>query len=267
MAILRKTVEICFSPVGLMTLMFVTGLFVVACRRTSRAGRRLIWCGIWLYLIFLLTPLAEVLVSGLERPFPPMLHPDAHAGVRAIVVLSGYGEDFSFFPVTSKVSEETMVRMVEGIRLHRELPGAKLVVSGGVLRPGERALANLMADFAKAMGIPEGDVVIEAKSQTTQENLLEVKKIVGSQPFILVTSACALRRAIAVARKLEMKPLAAPAAVWAAQHYPTGMRWQEWSRKLIAGMAAPSTSRLGYLQSAYHEYVGYAWYWMHGRLG
>jgi uncharacterized SAM-binding protein YcdF (DUF218 family) len=266
MTILKRSIEICFSPVGIMTLLFVAGLIVIAYRRTSRMGHRLIWGGVWLYLIFLFTPLAEVLVSNLERPFPAMLHPDASAGIRAIVVLSGYGEDSSFLPVTSKLSEETIARMVEGIRLYRELPGVKLVVSGGVLRAGERPIADLMADFAKAMGVPEGDVVIETKSETTHENLVEVKKIIGSEPFILVTSACDLRRSTAVARNLGMKPLAAPAAIWAAQNYPAGMPWLEWSRKLIEGVATPSTSRFGYLQWAYHEYVGYAWYWMLGRV-
>lgn len=266
MTILKRSIEICFSPVGIMTLLFIAGLIVIAYHRTSRMGRRLLWSGVWLYLIFLFTPLAEVLVSNLERPFPALLHPDASAGIRAIVVLSGYGEDFTFLPVTSKLSEETIARMVEGIRLYRELPGAKLVVSGGVLRAGDRPIADLMADFAKAMGVPEAAVVIEAKSETTHENLVEVKRIIGSEPFILVTSACDLRRSIAVARKLGMKPLAAPAAIWAAQHYPAGMPWLEWSWKLIESVATPSTSRFGYLQWAYHEYVGYAWYWMLGRV-
>ncbi len=266
MTILKRSIEICFSPVGIMTLLFVAGLVVIACRRASRMGRRLIWGGVCLYLIFLFTPLAEVLVSNLERPFPAMLHPDASGGIRAIVVLSGYGEDFSFLPVTSKLSGETIARMVEGIRIYRELPDVKLVVSGGVLRKGDRPIGSLMADFAVAMGVPERDVVIETKSETTHENLAEVKKLIGPGPFILVTSACDLRRATAVARKLGMQPLAAPAAIWAAQHYPAGMSWLDWSWKLIRDVAAPSTSRFGYLQWAYHEYVGYAWYRMLGRV-
>ena len=266
MTILKRSIEICLSPIGIMTLLFLAGLIVTATRRTSRMGRRLIWGGVWLYLIFLFTPLAEVLVSNLERPVPPMLHPDTSAGIRAIVVLSGYGEDYSFLPVTSRLSGETIARMVEGIRLYRELPNVKFVVSGGVVREGDRPVASLMADFAKAMGIPERNVVTEMSSETTYENLAEVKKLIGSEPFILVTSACDLRRATAVARKLGMKPLAAPAAIWAAQQYPAGMSWLDWSRVLIRGVAKPSTSRFGYLQWAYHEYVGYAWYRALGRV-
>ncbi len=266
MTILKRSIEVFFSPVGIMTLLFVAGIVVTALRRTSPMGRQLIWAGVWLYLIFLFTPLAEVLVSGLERPFPAMLHPDSSAGIRHVAVLSGYGEDYSFLPATSKLSEETMARLAEGIRLYRELPASKLVVSGGIVRPGDRAVADLMADFAKAMGVPEGDLVVETKSETTYENLAQLKSIVGTWPFILVTSACDLRRAAAVARKLGMMPLPAPAAIWAAQHYPAAMTLPQWSWSLIEGMVTPSTSRFGYLQWAYHEYVGYVWYWMLGRV-
>jgi len=266
MTTLQGTIETCFSPIGIVTLLFVVGLVLNAFRRTSPAGRRLVWAGGCLYLVVFLAPLAEILVFGLERPFPPMRHVDASAGVRAIVVLADYGENIRYLPVTSKLSMEATVRVVEGIRLSRELPGVPLVVSGGVLSEGDTPVAQLMADLARAMGVPEAGIVIEGKSTTTYENLVEVRKIVGSEPFILVTSAYHLRRATAVAHKLGMKPLAAPAAIWAARSYPAGTRWLDWTQMVVQQADDPSTSRFAYLQSAYHEYVGYVWYWILGRV-
>jgi uncharacterized SAM-binding protein YcdF (DUF218 family) len=134
------------------------------------------------------------------------------------------------------------------------------------LRAGDRPIASQMADFARLLGVPDRDIVVEGQSETTYENLVEVKKILGTESFILVTSASDLRRAVAVARKLGMRPLAAPTAFWAAQHYPAGMSWLQWSWRLLESFAKPSISRLGYLQMAYHEHVGYIWYWMLGRL-
>jgi uncharacterized SAM-binding protein YcdF (DUF218 family) len=264
MTSLKELLETCLSPVGLVTILFGSGILVNAFQRQSRMGRRLVWSGVGLYLVFLLTPLAEVLYANLEHPYPPMLHPDA--SVRIIVVLSGYGEDFSFLPVTSKLSVETISRMAEGIRLYREIPGARLILSGGVVRHQDGPIANLMADFARAMGVPNQDIVVEGLSTTTYENLLEVNKIIGSEPFILVTSSGELRRAGAVARRLGMKPLPAPAAIWAARYYPAGMSWLEWGSKVIEDMGYPTTDRLSYLQRAHHEYLGYVWYWMLGRV-
>jgi len=264
MTVLTELLETCFSPVGLVTLLLASGLVASAFRRESRMGRHLVSSGAGLYLLFLLTPLSEVLYANLEHAYPPMLHPDP--SVRTIVVLSGYGEDFPFLPVTSKLTGEMIPRIAEGIRLYREIPGAKLILSGGVVRQQDGPVANLMADFVRAMGVPDRDIVVEGGSTTTYGNLAEVKKIVGSEPFILVTSSGELRRAAAVARRLGMKPLAAPAAIWAARYFPAGMSWLEWGWKFIGETGYPKTQRLGYLQRAYHEYIGYVWYWMLGRV-
>lgn len=264
MTSLKDLLVACFSPLGLTTILFVSGILLRVFRRHSRRAYHLVWSGVGLYLVFLLTPLAEVLYANLEHPYPSMLHPDA--SVRTIVVLSGWGNDLPFVAVTSKLNADTISRMVEGIRLYRELPKARLIVSGGSVPPGSTPVANLMADLARAMGVPGQDIVVEGLSTTTYENLLEVHKMVGSEPFILVTSSGELRRATAVAHRLEMKPLPAPAAIWAAPYYPPRMPWLEWGRRVIEDLGDPSADRLLYLQRAYHEYLGYVWYWMRGRV-
>lgn len=266
MTIFKRLIESCFSPIGVMTLLFIAGFVATRLRRQSRLGCRMIGCGAGLYLLFLFTPISEVLVAGLERPFSAVLHPDASTGIRTVVVLSGYGEDFSFLPATSKLAGDTISRMVEGIRLYRELPGARLILSGGIVRDEDGPIARLMADFGREMGVPDQDMVIEGQSTTTYENLVEVKKIIGAEPFLLVTSACDLRRATAVARKLGMKPFAAPAAIREAQHFPAGMSLRDWTWRLVESLTKPNTSRLKYLQWAYHEHVGYIWYWILGRI-
>jgi uncharacterized SAM-binding protein YcdF (DUF218 family) len=93
-----------------------------------------------------------------------------------------------------------------------------------------------------------------------------VKPIVGQKPFILVTSACHLRRAMAIAHKLGMTPVAAPACIWTLQEFPPGKPWSTWAIKVLKSFGYPSVARLGALQLAYHEYVGFIWYRLLGRL-
>ena len=264
MTSLKHFLEACTSPVGVLTVLMLSGLLLVVFRRKWQIGKYLIFAGAALYLFFSLTPFAEVLYANLENSYPPMLKADARA--KTVVVLSGYGENFPFLPVTSQLGVETVARLTEGIRLYREIPGAKLILSGGVLPSQDVPISRLMADFARSIGVPDQDIVIETSSTTTYENLLEVKKIVGSEPFILVTSSVVLRRAVAVARKLGMTPLPAPAAIRAARYYRDDMSWKQWILRVADDTGYLRADRLGYLQAAYHEYLGYFWYWLNGRI-
>ena len=263
---LKSLVEFIFSPLGVMTLLLCGGFILSVLRRTSRWGRRLVLTGVFFFFLFTFTPLAEVLIRSLERHYSPLLTPPVSIPIKRIVVLSGYAEESSTIPVTSNLDEEMLYRLAEGIRLYRRLPGSNLILSGGSLRRGDKPVASIMANFLREMGIPDKDISLEGRSLNTYENLLEVKKIIGSDPFILVTSGYALRRAMAVARKLGMHPTAAPAHIWALQHYPPEMDRTEWFLAVLGGFSSPSPARLAYLQLAYHEYLGYAWYKLLGRI-
>ena len=86
--------------------------------------------------------------------------------------------------------------------------------------------------------------------------------MLGTQPFVLVASACDLPRAMAVAHKLGMHPIAAPACIWTLQHHAADLS----VREALEGLTTPSLQRLPRLQWAFHEYVGYLWYKVLGRV-
>jgi len=266
MQILKKTVEILLSPLGIMTILLAGGMILAFLRRGARWSTRLLAGGAALFIVFTFSPLAEILIRSLERPYPPLLNPPLASSIRLIVVLANYGENHLTIPVTSNVSSETACRLAEGIRLHRLLPGSKLVLSGGVLREQDPSVAAIMADYVRQLGVADSDIIVEEQSTTTYENLSGIAKVAGSDPFILVTSGCHLRRTLAVAGKMGLKPIAAPACIWTLQSYPAEMTWAEWGGAVLGGFAHPSTDRWRYLQWAYHEYVGYFWYKMLGRI-
>jgi uncharacterized SAM-binding protein YcdF (DUF218 family) len=254
------------SPQGIVIILMGAGVLWQVIRRNSRVGRRLLLSGAVLYLVFVLTPVSELAILFLERQYPPMLLPPGSPKLDRIVVLSGYGEEHSSFPVTSNVTEETVYCMSEGIRLYRLLPGGKLIFSGGVLRKGDKSVAGIMADFVHQMGVPREDLILEGNSQNTYENMVEVKKLVGTAPFILVTTAAHMRRAVAVARKLQMEPYAAPARIRTSQNYPMGTGLIDYAATFVIHFSHPSNQRLVALQRAYHEYLGYIWYRLRGRV-
>jgi uncharacterized SAM-binding protein YcdF (DUF218 family) len=266
MEVIKDSIEAIFSPLGIVAILMSAGIVLCFWKRRISAGRRLLISGGLLFLIFLFSPLAENLMLGLEKQYPPLLSPPQSPKIDRIIVLAGYAEENPRCPITSNVSEQTLCSLAEGIRLYRMVPGARVILSGGVARPGDKPVAAIMADFLNQMGVADSDLVVEGNSRNTYENLREVKKLVGSRPFILVALGCDLRRAVAVARKLQMQPVPAPACLWTLQHHSAEMSGAQRIADFFSGFARPSSIRFSKLQWAWHEYLGYAWYQLLGRI-
>jgi uncharacterized SAM-binding protein YcdF (DUF218 family) len=265
METMQRIVEIIISPLGIVTFLIASGVVLSALNRNRAAGRRfLVWGGL-LFLIFLVSPLAEYLMLGLERIYPPMVTPPQSPGISRIVMLAGYAEQNPGTPITSNVSEQTIYSLAEGFRLYRLVPGAKLILSGGVAHQGKAPVAAMMADFLQQMGVPAQDLIVEGKSRNTYENLIEVRKLVGPDPFILVATACDLRRSVAVAHKLQMTPYPAPAYIRTLQRHPDKAS-QEEQIMIFLKSFKPSLDNLSRIQWAYHEYLGYIWYRLLNRV-
>ncbi len=246
-----------------MVILLILGIIANIAGR-HRSGRRLLLSSGLLFLIYLFSPLSLYLTWTLERQFEPLLVPQASQKISRIVILAGYGEEHPLFPITSNFSAHTIGNMTEGLRLYRLVPDAKLITSGGVARSGDKSVAALMADFLRELGVPPKDLIVEEKSQNTFENLLNVKELVGEDPFILVAAASDLRRAVAVAKKLGMNPVPAPSCIWTLQDHPKDVKIVD---RLIGFLkSGPSLNNFTRLQWTYHEYVGYLWYKLLDRI-
>jgi uncharacterized SAM-binding protein YcdF (DUF218 family) len=264
--LLKQIVEIIFSPLGILVILFASGIILRITQHHFRLGQRFLTCGALCFLIILFTPLSSFLIWSLEKQYPPMLLPPESPRTNRIVVLAGYAEENPGFPITSSVSPITIGSISEGLRLYRLIPGAKLILSGGVIRRGERPVAARMAEFLQQMGVPASDIIVEGYSKNTYENLCEVEKIVGSNPFILVAQACDMMRAVAVARKLQMHSIPAPACFWALKHHRGTMTAKAPWLKFFENWDSPSMENFRRLQWAYHEYLGYLWYRLLDRI-
>jgi uncharacterized SAM-binding protein YcdF (DUF218 family) len=266
MEMAKRSIEVVFSPIGIMVIFLGLGILLSIISRHSRAGRRLLVIGGLLFFIYLFSPLSPYMNWRLERQFAPMLKPPESPKTSRIVVLSGYGEEHPAIPITSNVSSMTIGSLAEGLRLYRLVPGAKLIMSGGTLRSGDKPVAGLMADFLKQMGVPAEDILVEGRSRNTFENLVEIKETVGTEPFILVSSGIHLKRAVGVAKHLQMNPLPAPSCIWTLQDYPKAMSASEQLSAFSRSFGHPSLVNLSRLQLAYHEYAGYLWYRLLDRI-
>jgi uncharacterized SAM-binding protein YcdF (DUF218 family) len=266
MILLKYIFETCTSPTTILTLLTLIALWLSYRGRHRRSLKACLLLSATLQLMFLSTPLDEILIGRLEQPYQPVLKPETLGPVSWIVVLSGNGVEHPGTPITSNLSEETLYRLTEALRVYRRLHKARIVVSGGVLHQGDKPIAKLMAEFLLSVGVPLEDVLVEGESKDTFQNLLKTQKLVRGDAFFLVTSAYHLRRAMGVSQRLGMKAIPCPAYIQTLQHHPSGLSWWEWDRDMLLSVSLPSPGRLTLIQRAFHEYVGYVWYQYQGRI-
>ena len=249
--IITKVLLFLLLPPASLLVLILAGLILL--RRHRNAGRALVAAGIALLYLLSLGPVSDGLIRPLEAAYRPL----DSAGIKAdvVVVLSGGVNDLSWIPAGSEPSSSSLQRLVEGMRLARNLR-IPLVVSGGsgALAPTEAREADAMAALAVKLGYPRGDLVIENRSRNTWENAEQVKGLVSGRTIILVTSAFHLKRAAGMFRKQGFSVIPAPAAYKSA------------SRPFSITALLPRTGALDTSSTALAEYLSLAWYWSFGML-
>lgn len=263
MFVLKKIVAQLFFPAPLCLEILIAGLIFLLLTRKQKAGKIIISIGVFLFaFLSYSTPLSNVLLRKLERQYPPLTlsstsdTPDDNGIplVKWIVVLGGGHTSDPEIPITSQLSEASLVRLIEGIRLYNEMSGSKLILSEGKVFdtvPG----AETMAELAKALGVNKEDLILESDSRDTIDEARLIKPIVGNDMFILVTSASHMQRSIAMFKKMGMNPIPAP----------TGHSVKE-SHGISPGSFFPSSGGLPKAESVIYEYLGLIWAKLRGQI-
>ena len=163
-------------------------------------------------------------------------------------------EVYPDLPLTSQVDNRSLHRLAEGIRVLQYAPQAKLVLTGG---RGFDPVPNarIVARLAKLFGVPSARIVVRTSPSSTVEEAQAIKPLVGSTPFILVTTASHMPRAVAVFEKQGMRPIAAPADHELKQ-----------APGSTADMFFPDSTNLAMTHTAVYELLGLAWYRLRGYI-
>jgi len=192
---------------------------------------------------------SDLFIRPLEQKYPPITDFQAIKGVKWIVVLGGGSTVDPALPLSTYLSGTSLVRLSEGIRIHNRLPKTKLIMTGRSGFDGITPVAEVMANTAREWGVNPDDIIIEAEATDTKDHPIYVKKIVGSDRFILVTSATHMPRAMGLFRKNGMDPIPAP----------TDYQIMEREGGLTPGDFFPNAGSLEKAGQAIHEYLGIVW--------
>lgn len=243
----KKLLTPLLYPVPAVLLALGLGVFLLWMSPWRRAGRLLVTLGALLLGALSWGPVAESLVRPLERQYSPLVFHQGLRDVRWVVVLGGGHVSDPVLPPTGQLDEASLVRLAEGIRIHRLLPRSRLLLSGGKLHDPV-SNAQVMADAAASLGVDPKNMVLEPNSRDTQDQAVEIRRLVGNEPLVLVTSAVHMPRAMELFHAQGMRPMAAPTG-----HMARDRQEESPTRHY------PSSENLRKSRRAIHEYLGLAW--------
>jgi uncharacterized SAM-binding protein YcdF (DUF218 family) len=144
--------------------------------------------------------------------------------------------------------------------LYRQLGGRQVVVCGGPsddLADGP-SVAEVMRDTLVKFGVSEADVLIEKRSLSTYENARNVRQLLeeqGIEKVVLVTDSRHMPRSVMCFRKQGIDVVPA-----ASDFRPTEIP------PPLYELLLPSSGGLKASRKTFHEWLGMAWYWIHGRI-
>jgi len=215
---LKKIISMFLMPLPLGVLFIVLALLLLYKEKIRAAKWMLAVSILWLFF-FSYPPVANRLLYTLESKYPTLHNAPKH--IKYIYVLGGGHHVDESLPITSQVIEASVVRLNEGIRLYHQLhENASIIVSGNRGLFGPTSHAVMQKRLALALGVKEDKIILSPEPNDTEEEAIAAKKLLGDKPFILVTSAFHMTRAMKFFNKEGLQPIPAPTNHLASIQYP-----------------------------------------------
>lgn len=153
--------------------------------------------------------------------------------------------------ITSQVKSTAVNRLVEAIKHYKNLKNVKLIVSGyGGFDKSSHA--SMQEKLAISLGIKQEDIIRMDNPNDTHMEAVESKKIIGTEQFILVTSASHMKRSMLLFQKEGLNPIAAPT--------------QNLAYEAVGYSSYFNAENLVKVEVAFHEYLGILWAYLRGKI-
>jgi uncharacterized SAM-binding protein YcdF (DUF218 family) len=161
-----------------------------------------------------------------------------------ILVLGGGHSIAPDLTPADQLSTDALTRLSEAIRLHRLLPGSKIVFSGSSISK-RTTQAQMLGMAAIDLGVNSSDTLLSMLASNTEEELTNFKTRFGTQKLILVTDALHMPRAIKQGFQRGLQPIPAPT------NHLMKMDQERSNFDFI-----PSAQKILFCQRLLHEYFG-----------
>lgn len=247
---LKKYIGGLMLPLPFLLLLIGLGIALIWFSRWQKTGKVLISVG-WLVLLLLsMQPVADRFLKPIEDTYPTWRGTQP---VKYIVILGGgYTWNDAWAP-SSNLINNSLPRLTEGIRLWQANPGSKIIFTGAAAQTNPVSTAEAGARVAESLGVPRSAIITLDQPKDTEREALAVKQAIGDAPFLLVTSASHLPRAMIFFQHAGLHPLPAP-----ANQLAIASPLNPWERIIPSPVWLMHSDRVGY------ETLGRLWQWLKG---
>ncbi len=247
MFLFKKIVSAFLLPIPIGLFLLLIAFYFLITNSYSKAKIFLFLALSW-FVLLSFQPISNAIINPLENSHKALL--DIPKVNYVLVLGSGHttNENLS---ITSELSHVAIVRLNEGLRIYKKLDNAKLIVSG-YKGFDKNFHSQMSANLAMKLGIKKENILQMSKPVDTRQEAIEAKKIIGVEPFILVTSASHMKRSILLFKKEGLNPIAAPT-------YHLGLEKKGYSSIF-------SSENMYKVKVAFHEYLGITWAYIKGYI-
>lgn len=194
-------------------------------------------------------PFARLVLRPLETKYhEPVLAELAQQNIKRVVVLTGGGYLQTGELAANALPHASTFRFIAGMELCARLgPDCEIIFSGSA---GSSNVNVKAADTMQALAgvlTPSRQMQSESNSNSTAEHPQNVKPLVGDAPFVLVTSAYHMPRAMLVFQRAGLNAIPYPVDYYTHD----GLVWSD---------LLPAAQNWVALDLALHEYVGILFY-------
>ena len=249
---LSKLFWIFFNPINLLVILLLIGIFFQLIKK--KIYKKIYQINLILFFLIVFFPTGTYLLWKLENTYPKQ--EIANIDIDGVLILGAGIDEFMTYEYKQMILNDRIERITESAKIIKKFPNAKIIYSGG---NGTFSKPKLKSDevaniFYKQLGVNTDRIIFENKSRNTYENFIFSKKFIDADEgkWLLITSAYHMKRAMSVAKKLNLNLIPYPVDFTLQKDF----KWKFWYHKINF------LYNMNNFQLASHEYIGLIVYYL-----
>ena len=241
---IKKVISFFIMPYGFaFTLLLISLYFII--KDKKRASLATLSTAIIILFVSSYKYFANLMLYPLERDDNPPTTAITK-DIKYIHILgSGYSDDTSL-PISSRISESGLKRLIQGFIEYKSHQNSKLIITGYRYLDSNITYTQTAIELLSKLGVPKSDIISSSTTKDTDDEAQFAKSIIGEQRYLLVTSASHMKRAKEIMKRYNLNPIP----------IKTDYVGGDLKHKLFS----PSPNAIVDTHTAMHEYIGMLWH-------